>query len=172
MHKRALGGPHGFPLIQRPLFLPPDARLALRGAEDTMPHVVQGRLTLTPFQPMGTSEVTDGTALYFWPLDGNVMRVWDKRWKYQEFEPLGIAVPALRNTDFDVFIEYPCKRLVTVAWLAPDGGNVTSISNASPPVVTTSAVNPLADDQLVTINGNAVSAMNATWRINQLTTTT
>jgi hypothetical protein len=77
------------------------------------------------------------------------------------------------NTVYDIFL-YDNAGVLTleaVAWNASDNGVVTSISNASPRVVTVPS-HTLNTGQLVTVAGNSVASNNATWRVGTKTATT
>lgn len=66
----------------------------------------QGRLTLTSGTPVTVSDVTAAGTLYFTPYTGNQVALYDgsTAWTALSFSEISIAVPAVANQVYDVFV--------------------------------------------------------------------
>lgn len=80
----------------------PQARLG--AAQDI--GLCQGRLTLTSATPVTISDVTAAGTVYFTPYKGNRLALYDgaSAWNLYAFTELSIAVPAVANQMYDVFV--------------------------------------------------------------------
>jgi len=138
--------------------------------EPERPHICQGRLTGETGVPISTSNRTDLTTLYFTPHKGNEISIFNTTtslWETLQFEEVSLDISAYqRNTCYDIFAYKSGTTIAldSVIWNSPDNGTITSISNASPRVVST-ATPPPSGTKLVTIAGNSVASNNATWRV-------
>jgi hypothetical protein len=146
-----------------------DTRSYLPGGSLRNPSLCNGRLTLATFTPVTTADVTGATTLYFTPYKGNLIALYDGlKWFVKELTEVSLDIAGfVANTLYDIFI-YNNGGVLTleqVAWNAPATAAVTSISNASPRVVTvTASTAGLITGDFVTIAGNSVPGNNNTWR--------
>lgn len=142
----------------------------LANAEDTSLRdfgICQGRLTLESGVPVSTSDQIGKETLYFTPYNGSMIDIFDgTNWVRRKFTEISLSIATLiENTVYDIFCDYAEDAFIlsAVAWDSPSGGAITSISNASPRVASTST--PPTTGTLVTIKGNSVAGNNKTWRI-------
>lgn len=145
-----------------------DRRTYLPGGQSNDSSLCTGRLTLTSGVPVTTSDVT-GSTLYFTPYNGNLISLYASTfWKSFPLTQLSLNIVALTsNTLYDVFVYDNAGTLTleAVAWNAPSGAAVTTITNASPRVVNTGNTTGLVAGNFVTIAGNSVAGNNANWRV-------
>lgn len=81
--------------------------------------VCNGRLTLTTGTPVTTSDVTAAGTLYFALYKGNQIGLYTgSAWTVLVFAQLSIAVPAVANQVYDVFVDYNSgtPQLNLTAW--------------------------------------------------------
>ncbi|MDL1889736.1 hypothetical protein FBQ96_09180 [Nitrospirales bacterium NOB] len=145
------------------------------GGSPPLAGICDGRLTLSSGTPVPTIDVLAATTLYFTPFQGNQVALFDgAQWALFPFTERSLDLSELAaNTLYDIFLydDAGTLTLEAVAWNVPDNGAVTSISNASPRVVTVPS-HTLSTGQLVTVVGNSVASNNATWRVGTTTATT
>lgn len=69
-------------------------------------NLCHGRLTLTTALPVTTSDVTGATTLYFTPIAGGLIALFDgaSTWNIRALTELSIAVPASTSQLYDVFV--------------------------------------------------------------------
>lgn len=145
------------------------------GGSAPIAGLCHGRLTLSSGTPIPIVDVMAAATLYFTPFRGNQVALFDgAQWTLFLFTESSLSLSGLvANTLYDIFL-YDNAGVLTleaVAWNAPDNGVVTSISNASPRVVTVPS-HTLSAGQLVTIASNSVASNNATWRVGGTITST
>jgi len=134
------------------------------------PSKCNGRLTLTSGTPVTMADVSDATTIYFTPYKGSLLSLYDgANWNTNIFSEISLSLLALnKNHVYDLFV-YTAGGLAfaiePVAWSSPSTAGITSISNASPRVATTSNTSGLVIGDLVTIEGNTVGTNNVTWRV-------
>jgi hypothetical protein len=93
-------------------------------------------------------------------------------WNLLSFSQISISIPSTRNTIYDVFV-YDNSGTLALELLMESVIEARRLAaSAMPAPSSRQPANTFADDELVTINGNTDADNNATWRINQLTTTT
>jgi hypothetical protein len=138
------------------------------GSSVPLAGVCHGRLTLSSGVAVPTADVLAADMLYFTPFRGNQVALFDGvEWVLHPFSEHSLGLSALAaNTLYDIFLydDSGTLTLEAVAWNAPASSSITSISNASPRVVTSTA-HGLSAGQLVTIAGNSVTSNNTTWRV-------
>jgi len=81
--------------------------------------VVNGRLTLTTGTPVTTTDVTAATTVYFTPYLGRKVALYSGSiWVIVNFTELSIAVPAVANQVYDVFLDFndAVPILALTAW--------------------------------------------------------
>lgn len=81
--------------------------------------IVNGRLTLTSGTPVTTGDVSAAGTLYFTPYNGNLIQLYTSSvWKTYSFTERSIAIPAVANQVYDVFIYDNAGTLTLelVAW--------------------------------------------------------
>jgi len=130
--------------------------------------ICQGRLTLTSGLPVTTADVVNATTILFTPYKGNLISLYNGKWFTYEFLETPISISGLvANTMHDIFAynNFGVMALELVAWNSPATFTVTSITNASPRVVSTTDTTGLALGDLATIYGNTDALNNATWRV-------
>lgn len=119
-----------------------------------------GRLSLTSYTSVPTSDVTAATTLYYtWHRHSWVSLYVNSRWRPYSFGTgeLSIAVPSQVFRIYDVYL-YDNSGTLTLELVAWDSGGQTTFSvsdatNATPIVVTTTASHGLSTGDLVGING-------------------
>jgi hypothetical protein len=146
-----------------------------------LPGICEGRLTLDSTNPVPTSDVTAATTVHFARFRGSRISLYDPsasptRWQVHAIPltPPSLAIPATRNTNYDIFVYWTGSTLAleATAWNAPASGSITGATNAFP-IVVTSNNHGLSNDQLVTITGvGGNTAANGLWRVNILTANT
>lgn len=110
----------------RGTFLTGDQKFGLAHGLD----IVNGRLTLTTAVPVTTADVTAAGTLYFTPYKGNRIALYTGTvWVVLSIAELSIAVPAVANQCYDVFVDYNAgvPALVLVAW-ANDTTRATALT--------------------------------------------
>lgn len=145
------------------------------GGSAPIAGICDGRLTLSSGVPIPVADVLAAATLYFTPFRGNQVALYNgTAWALFSFTERSLSLASLlANTLYDLFIYDNAGTLTleAVAWNAPASGTITSISNASPRIVTVPS-HTLVTGQLVTITGNSVAGNNATWRVGATTGTT
>lgn len=90
------------------------------GTNFVLPHVdPRGRLTLTSGTPVTTADVTAAGTLYWAPYKGNTAQLYNATtWETFALAELSIAVPAVANQVYDVFLNYNAgvPALALTAW--------------------------------------------------------
>jgi hypothetical protein len=131
------------------------------------PAVCDGRLTLTSATPITTADVLAAATLYFTPYKGNSIGLYNgATWDILTFAELSLNLAGYnihRAYDVWAYNNAGVVALESTAWVAPTSAAITTITNASPPVVNTGTTPTIG--QTVTIFGNSVPANNATWRV-------
>jgi hypothetical protein len=144
-----------------------DGNWGLLGAAGMkLPGLNNGRLSLSSGVPVTTSDVTGATTIYWVPYKGNEISLYDgSTWVGLHETEKSVAVPSTVCQCFDIFgyKSSGALALETLNWNAPTSAAVTSISNASPRVVSTGTTPTTG--QLVVITGNSVAANNGLWRV-------
>lgn len=71
-----------------------------------LPHICQGRLTLTTAVPVTTSDVTAATTIYFTPYKGSQVSLYDgTRWKKYAFTERSLSLSGFTaSTPYDIFL--------------------------------------------------------------------
>lgn len=97
---------------------PSSANFEAALTDDTLISLTcQGRLTLTTGVPVTTTDVTAAGTLYFTPYLGNRIATYNgSKWSVSSFTEKSIAVPAVANQVYDVFIVDSTLALELVAW--------------------------------------------------------
>lgn len=120
--------------------------------------VFNGRLSLSSTLPVPTSDVTAASTLYWQPYRGNQVWLPDSNGVYTPLtlpdSPVSLDISALLpGYCYDIFgfDNSGSPAIESLAWNAPTNAAITSITNASPPVVSTGTT-PTAD-QIVVIYG-------------------
>jgi hypothetical protein len=89
-------------------------------SEAVTPNVIQGRLTLTSGTPITTSDVTSASTIYFTPLDGNKITLYNgSAWQTVAFSEVSLALSALTaGLPYDVFgyLSSGSLQLELLAW--------------------------------------------------------
>lgn len=101
-----------------------------------LPHICQGRLTLTSGDPTPTTDVTAATTVYWTPFKGNKTSLYDgTRWKLYGVSEISLALGTIINAQaYDIFI-YDNGGTVTLELL--EWANATAtMTIAAPGVVT------------------------------------
>jgi hypothetical protein len=128
-----------------------------------------GRLTLTAGLPVTTAAVTNATKVYFAPYKGHLLALYNgAKWFAREFTEITLDIAALAsNRLYDIFVfdNSGTHELEAVAWSAPPTAAITSITNASPRIVSTPSTTGIAAGELLTIAGNSEASNNASWRV-------
>jgi hypothetical protein len=128
-----------------------------------------GRLTLTSGVPVTTSSVTGAGTLYFTPHRGNVVSLYDgSGWVDHSLTERSLSLSGLdRHRLYDIFLYNLAGTLTleAIGWTAPPSGAISNVTNANPPVVTSTA-HGLAVGDVVTIYGVVgATGVNGTFRV-------
>lgn len=89
------------------------------GIWHNIPHINDGRLTLTTGTPITTSDVTAATTVYYTPYIGEQVSLHDgTRWRIYEFAETSVSVPSTTVTPFDIFLydDAGTLKLETTDW--------------------------------------------------------
>jgi hypothetical protein len=128
-----------------------------------------GRLTLTSGLPVTTAAVTNATKVYFAPYKGHLLALYNgAKWFAREFTEITLNIATLlSNHLYDIFVfdNGGVHTLEAVAWSSPPAAAITSITNASPRIVSTPSTTGIAAGNLLTIVGNSEASNNASWRV-------
>lgn len=152
--------------------------MVISGLQATNYSFCQGRLTPTSGTPVLSADVTAAGTVYWTPYNGNQIGLYNgTTWDVLAYAETSLSLTGLvQNTMYDIFAYNNAGTLAleALAWNTPATGTITTpgITNASPPVVTSTA-HGLAVDQIVTIAGVVGStANNGTWRVSAVTANT
>lgn len=88
------------------------------------------RLTLTSATPVTTADITAATTLYFTPYKGTNVSIYSgSAWQPFTLAQLSIAVPAVANQMYDVFLDYNAgtPQLAVLAWTS-DTARATALA--------------------------------------------
>jgi predicted secreted protein len=147
------------------------------GAYGTNPYALaQGRLTPTSGTPILSSDVTGAAALYFTPYGGDQIGLYNgSSWTTTQFAETSLSLTGLTpNRLYDIFgySNSGTLALEALGWTAPATGTITGVTNASPPVV--SSTNTLAVDNIITIAGvvGATGVNGASFRVSAVSGST
>jgi hypothetical protein len=134
------------------------------------------RLTAETGVPLSISDQTGATSVYLTPFRGAIIALYDgSGWAGYPTSQLTLSLSGFdRHRLYDIwcYLDTGTPTLDSTAWNAPTTGAITTVTNASPPVVT-SAAHGLSVDDIVTIYGVVGSTgVNTTSRISAVTTDT
>lgn len=143
---------------------------------DNAPRNPGGRATLSSSLAIPTTDLT-GSVIYYLPFGSNVVDVYDNILYHattQKVIPDGglsydiVGSGLTKNRMYDLFFAGNAV-LDTAVWNAPSRDtHISSISNASPRVVSDATAQPVAG-QIIVISGNGVSSNNDVWRVGTVT---
>jgi hypothetical protein len=134
------------------------------------------RLTLESGVAISTTDQGSKATLYLTPYKGAIIALYDgSSWSGYPTSQISLSLAGLdRHRLYDIwcYLNAGSPTLDYTAWTAPTTGTITTVTNASPPVVT-SAAHGLAVNDIVTIHDvGGATGVNTTSRISAVTTDT